>query len=174
MQSLRLRLRLTNSQMGIDTSITSRAGQILVLAVRDVKVSLGVTVFLGETEIDDVDLIASLSDAHEKVIRLDVPMNERLGMDVLNPRDELICEEQHSLEREFAVAKVEKILQAGSQKIQHHGIVVTLGPIPTDKRNANAAGKRLVDSGLVLQLGVLGLDALELDGDFFSGDYVRA
>ena len=71
-------MRPTNSQMGIDASIASSAGKILVFAVRYVEVSLGVTILLGQTEVDDIDLIASLTDAHEKVVGLDVTMDEGL------------------------------------------------------------------------------------------------
>jgi hypothetical protein len=42
-----------------------------------------------------------------------------------------------------------------------------------NKRNANASSEGLVDLGLILELRVLGLDALKLDGNFFAGDDVH-
>ncbi|RUP50876.1 hypothetical protein BC936DRAFT_137279 [Jimgerdemannia flammicorona] len=75
---------LTDAQMGVDGGVTSGAGQVLVLAVRDVQVGLGIAVFLGETKIDNVDLVTAFADAHEEVVGLNVAMNEVLRMDVLN------------------------------------------------------------------------------------------
>src|SRR4051812_24262450 len=46
--------RLLNAQVGIDGSITSSSGQVLVFAVRDVEVSFRVTVLLRQSEVDDV------------------------------------------------------------------------------------------------------------------------
>lgn len=93
-------------------------------------------------------------------------------MDVLDAGDELISKQQHSLQRKLAVAEVEQILQGGAKKVQNHGIVVALGTKPADEGDTHAAGKRLVDTGLILELRVLGLDALELDGNLFPGDDV--
>lgn len=55
---------LTNAQVGVDRSITSGACQVLILAVGDVLVRSGVTVFLSQAEVDDVDQIALLAEPH--------------------------------------------------------------------------------------------------------------
>lgn len=166
--------KLTDTQVSVDGGIAGGTGQVLVLTVRNVKVRLGVAVFLGQTEINHVDLVATLPNAHEEVVRLNVAVDKRFGVDVLDAGDELVGKEQHRLERELAVAKVEEILQTGAEEIQNHGIVVALGAEPTHKRNADAASERLVDAGLIFQLGVLSLDALELDGNLFARDDIRA
>jgi hypothetical protein len=82
---------------------------------------------------------------------------------------ELISQQQYRLQAESSVAKVEQVLQRGSQQIQDHGVVVAFGTVPPDERNTNTARKALVHLGLVLQLRVLGLDGFELDGYFFTG-----
>ena len=133
---------------------------------------LGVAVLLGETKVDDIDLVAALANAHEEVVGLDITVDERLCVDVLDAGDELVGKKQDRLERKLAVAEVEEILERRAEQIQDHGVVVTLSSEPADKRNAYAASKRLVDTGLILKLGVLGLDALKLDGDLFAGDDV--
>jgi hypothetical protein len=84
----------------------------------------------------------------------------------------LVCEEQDGLETELAVAKVEEVLKGGAEKVEYHGVVVALGAEPSDKGHTDAAGEGLVDLGLVLKLGMLGLDGLELDGDLFTGNDV--
>jgi len=48
---------------------------------------LGIAVFLGETEIDNVNLVPALSDAHQEIVRLDITVDEVAGMDVLHTRD---------------------------------------------------------------------------------------
>jgi hypothetical protein len=156
--------------MGVDRSITRGPSQVLVLPIRDVEMGLGVTVFLGQTEINNIDLVTTLANAHEEVIRLDVTVDERLGMDVLNAGDQLVSKEKYGLQGEFAVAEVEEILQTGAKEIENHSIVVTLGSEPADKWDTDTTSKGFVNTGLIFELGMLGLDALELDGDLFTGD----
>jgi hypothetical protein len=154
--------------MSVDRGITSSTSEVLVLTVRNVEVSLRVTVLLGQTKVNYVDLVSTLSDAHQEVVGLDITVDEGLGVDVLDAGDELVGQEQDGLEREFAVAEVEEILERRAQKVQDHGVVVAFCAEPSYKGNADTAGEGFVDTGLVFQLGVLGLDALELDCDLFA------
>lgn len=71
--------------MGVNASVSCGTRQVLVLAVRDVEMSLGVAVLLCETEIDNVDLVASFSDTHQEVIRLHIAMNKVPRMNVFYP-----------------------------------------------------------------------------------------
>lgn len=158
--------------MCVDRSITGSTGQVLVLSVWDVEVRLWVTVLLGQTEINDIDLVTTLSNAHQEVVRLDITVDEGLGVDVLNAGDELVGEQQDSLQRELAVAEVKEILEGWAEEIQDHGIVVALSSEPTNEWDSDTSSQGLVDAGLILQLWVLGLDALELDGDLLSRDDV--
>lgn len=88
----------TDTKMGVDRSITGSTSQVLVLSVWDVEMGLGVTVLLGQTKIDNVDLVATLSDAHEEVVGLDITVDEGLGVNVLDTRDELVGKEQDGLQ----------------------------------------------------------------------------
>lgn len=78
---------LLDTQVGVDGGVTGSTSQVLVLSVGDVKVGLRVPVLLGKTKVDDIDLVATLSDPHQKVVRLDVAVDEVAGVDVLNTRD---------------------------------------------------------------------------------------
>lgn len=78
---------LLDAKMGVDGSVAGGTGQVLVLAVGDVKMSLGVTEFLCKAEIDDVDLVATLADAHQKVVGFDVAVDEVTGVSILNAGD---------------------------------------------------------------------------------------
>jgi hypothetical protein len=99
--------RLLNTQMGIDRSVPSSTSQVLVLPVGDMQMSLGVSVLLGETEINDIDLIASFPNAHEEIVGLDISVDKVSRVNVFDSRDELVGEEKDSLEGEFSVTEVE-------------------------------------------------------------------
>ena len=177
--------------MGIDGRVASGAGEILVFPVGDVKVRLGISELLRQSEVDDVDLVPTLADAHQEVIGLYVPVDEVAGVNVLDARDlmpsvsrengtieryahQLVREEKDRLQAEFAVTKVEEVLERGSKEVKDHGIVVALGAIPPDKGNAHATCEGLVHLGLVFKLGMLGFDGLELDGNFFAGNNINS
>ena len=85
---------------------------------------------------------------------------------------ELIGQEEDGLEAELPVAEVEEILEGGTKEIKDHRVVVALGAEPPNEGDANATSEGLVDLGLVFELRMLGLDRLELDGDFLAGDDV--
>ena len=160
--------------MGVDRGIASRTRQVLVLSVGNVEVRLGVAVLLGKTEINHVDLVSSLSDTHEEVVGLDITVDERLGVNVLDTRDQLVGQEQDRLEGELSVAEVEQILQARAEEIENHGIVVALGAEPTDEGDTDTAGEGFVNPSLIFELRVLRLHALEFDGDLLTRDDVSA
>ena len=148
--------------MSVDASISGRAGQVLVLPVGDVKVSLGVAVLLGETEVDDVDLVAALANTHQEVVGFDITVDEVAGVDVLNtgnlqaaiintfakiPKDtyQLVGEEEYSLKAKLAIAEVEKVFEGRAEEVEHHGIVIALGTKPPNEGNTNATSESLVD-----------------------------
>lgn len=87
----------TNTKVRVDRDVPGGTGEVLVLFVRDVKTSLRVAVSLGQAKVNDINLVASLPYAHDEVVRLDVAVDERLAMDVLDPGDELVGEEQDRL-----------------------------------------------------------------------------
>lgn len=70
--------------MSVDGCITGSPRQVLVLTVWDMEVRLRVTVFLCQSEVDDIDLIPTLANPHQEVVRLDITMDERFGVDVLD------------------------------------------------------------------------------------------
>lgn len=78
--------------MSVDGCITSSSCQVFVLTVWNVEVGLRITVFLCQSEVDDIDLISTLPYSHQEVVRLDVTVDERFGVDVLDTGDELIGE----------------------------------------------------------------------------------
>lgn len=47
----------------------------------------GISILLGKTKIDDIDLIASLPNSHQEVVWLDVSMNKVSGVYIFDTRD---------------------------------------------------------------------------------------
>jgi len=136
---------LFDAQVGVDRSVASGTSQVLVLAVRDVQVGLWVAEFLCETKVNNVDLVATFANAHQEVVGLDVTMNEVARVDILNARDQLVSEQEHSLEAELAVAEVEQVLKGRAEQVKHHGVVVALCAEPPDEWNADTASEGLVN-----------------------------
>ena len=66
----------TDSQVSVDAGISSRTRQILVLTIWDVEMGLRVTVFLSQTKVNHIDLVSAFPNPHQKVVRLDVTMDE--------------------------------------------------------------------------------------------------
>ena len=56
---------------------------------------------------------------------------------VHTPTCHLVCQHDNSLDREFATAKVEQVLQAWPQKVNHHDIVLALNTIPPQVRDTS-------------------------------------
>lgn len=106
-----VRHALNQKKTHVDRGVASGTGQVysisssyvssqcttltLVLPVGDVQMRLGVAVLLGETEINHVDLVAALADAHEEVVGLDVAVNEVTRVDVLDARNLASVSESH-------------------------------------------------------------------------------
>eukprot|EP00187_Rhodella_violacea_P007101 CAMPEP_0174886340 /NCGR_PEP_ID=MMETSP0167-20121228/1575_1 /TAXON_ID=38298 /ORGANISM="Rhodella maculata, Strain CCMP736" /LENGTH=353 /DNA_ID=CAMNT_0016122291 /DNA_START=88 /DNA_END=1148 /DNA_ORIENTATION=- len=165
---------LLDAEMGVDGGVTGGAGEILVLPVGDMDVCFMVAVLLCESKVDDVDDVRVLPQAHEKVVGLDVAVEEASGVDVLDALDHLVGEHEDGLEGEPPMAEIEEVLETGAEEIDSHDVVVALLAEPPDLGNALdvvAAGADVevaVDFALVEQLRVLRLRALELDRDFFA------
>lgn len=73
--------------MGVDGGVAGGACEVLILAVGDVLVRSGVTVFLGQAKVDDVDQVALLAQPHQEVVWLHVSVDEILGVDVFDAAD---------------------------------------------------------------------------------------
>jgi hypothetical protein len=78
---------LTNAQVGVDRGIAGSAGQVLVFPVGNMLVCAGIAVLLGQAEVNDVHQVAFLPQAHEEVVGLHIPVDEVLGVYVLDAAD---------------------------------------------------------------------------------------
>jgi len=95
---------LLNALVRCNRGISCRTCQVLPILVRDVH-TFRVLVALGQSKIDDVDVIARrIRPANQEVVWLDVTMNEAFFVDLLDAADELDGDHEDSLEVELALA----------------------------------------------------------------------
>lgn len=90
-------------------------------------------------------MISILLHTHQEIIRLNISMDNVLGMYILETIDELLGEHQHGFKREFAAAEVEKVFQTRAQKIKHHHIILAFGLISVDSWNTGTTRKGSID-----------------------------
>ena len=78
---------LLHAKMSVNGCVAGSSGEVLVLSVRNVEVCFRIPEFLCKTEIYNVDLIATFSDAHQEVVGLDIAVDEVAGVDVFDSGD---------------------------------------------------------------------------------------
>ena len=86
-EQFNMRVTPTNAQMRVDAGVSGCPREILVFPVGNVLMRTGITILLGQAKVNDVDQVPFLPQAHEKVVRFDITMDEVLGMDILNSTD---------------------------------------------------------------------------------------
>ena len=89
-----------------------------------------VPVLLGQTKVYQEELVAVSPDPHQEVVGLDVPVDEVLVVDILDPPDHLVGQHEDGLHGEPPGAEVEEVLQAWPEKVHDEHIVVALLPVP--------------------------------------------
>jgi len=118
---------LLDTLVRVDGSITSGSRQVLAVLVGNV-LALGVLEALGETKVDNVDVIFGLlGAADQKVVRLDISVDNAFLVHFLNAFQHLDGNVQNSFEVELAFAGLEKILEGGAQKVHHHHVELLVG-----------------------------------------------
>lgn len=74
-----------------------------------------VTVLLRQSEVDEEELITVAPDSHQKIVWLNISMDEVLVVNKLNATNHLICEHEDRLHCESPRAEIEKVFEARSQ-----------------------------------------------------------
>ena len=123
---------LTDAQVGVDGGVAGSASQVLVFPVGDVLVGAGVPVLLGQAEVNDVHQVALLPQPHEEVVGLDVPVDEVLGVDVLNAADLGEGRASHSASAEAGGAGFARCSEPGLDWRLGPYNGKTRGPLPMD------------------------------------------
>lgn len=143
--------RLLDTLVRGDGSVTRRARQILAVLVRDV-LSIGVLVALGQSEINDVDVIAcSIRPSNQEVVRLDITMDDALFVHFFNASDQLHRNHEDGLEIEVALARLEEIFKGGAKEVHDHNVELLVGhrAVRTDVVEAGHAGFSMKNENLI-------------------------
>ena len=93
--------------MSIDGSVSGGSGKVFALSVRDV-LAISLNVPFGESEVKNEDLVAGFVESDAEVIGLDISVDEVPVMNVLNPLNHLIDEDQHTFQGELSEGLVEQ------------------------------------------------------------------
>lgn len=154
------------TNMGVEGGISGSTSQVLALSEWDVLV-LRVLVALGQTEVDDVDVVlGGFSGSNQEVVWLDISVDNSLLMDLLNALDlkipwlvilsgliyHLMSNVQHCFQVKFAPALLEEIFERFSKEVHDHN-VVHLTIISLLITNEVEEGDEGLASHLVDQLG---------------------
>ena len=106
--------------MRVDRSVSRCSGQALSILVGNVLV-VAIHVALCQSKVYDVDLVAGLLRAtDQKVVRLDVTMDNLVIVHSLDSFEHLASDQQHCLQVELASAVLEKVLNRAAEKVHHH------------------------------------------------------
>ena len=109
--------------MSVDRGITGSSSEVLSFSVGNV-FSVSLDVSLGQSKVDEKNFMGSLIESDAEVVRFDVPVEEVSVVDILNPRDHLVDEHKHRLQREFPEGVFEETFEGGTHQIHHKNVVV--------------------------------------------------
>lgn len=97
----------------------------------------GISVLFGKAKVNDIDLVSTLAQTHEKIVWFYISMDKVFGVNVFDSRDELVGEQENGLEGKLSSTEIKQVFEAGPKQVEDHAIVVDFSAKPADKRNAN-------------------------------------
>ena len=154
--------------MTVNAGKTCCADQMSFRGTSRIGLYLDITTFSGKSQIGDIHLVPTLSHTHQEILRLNVAMDDILGVNKLKTMEKLVSKHHHSLEGEPATAKIEKVLQTRSQKIEDHSIIFAFEQIIVNAWNTDTASKRSIDIDFSFEEGWTFIDVFEFNGDLFA------
>ena len=84
-------------------------------------------VALGQTKVDDIDLIlVTLVGSNQKVVWLDVSVQETVLVDLLDSADHLESDQAGGLQVELALGLLKQVLQARPKQIHYYYVELVL------------------------------------------------
>ena len=108
--------------MSVDRSELCCTSKGLPFYFFDMLVSIRIYVADSKSEINRINLIRLLSIAKEKIIRLDVSVNETLSVDFLNSLDKLVKDHADCFYAEFSVTELKKIFNTWAEVFGYHKV----------------------------------------------------
>ena len=99
--------------------------------------SLWISEPLGQAEINNMDYVLLFAMTNQEIIGLHVAMNEVIIVQEFQPLNHLISNHKSGFNCEFALAKIEGILETWTEQIHYHCVVITLDAEPMNGRDAS-------------------------------------
>jgi hypothetical protein len=113
-------------------------------------------------------------DAYQKVVWLDVAIDQRFVVDRLHASNHLFCGHTNGLDAELAAAEIEEVFQVRTQEVDDENVVEALLSKMVDLRNTEGAVQGSVRSILIPQLRSFRLPRFEFDRNGSVGKDVDA
>jgi hypothetical protein len=153
----------------INGGVTGGTGQGSTLALGNVLEGSGVTVSLGQTEIDTVDEVTvTAATVGNKVSWLNITVDQVTGVHQFDTLEHLIGNHKDSLQGESTTALVELVLEGRAEEVHNHEVVGILGSKVVDLGESGSILQLTVDLVFVTQLRASGAMLFELDGDLLA------
>ena len=146
--------------VGVYRGVSCCPSQAFPLFVRDV-LPIWHHVLLGQSEVENEQLLLLPVDPHAEVVRLYIPMDKIPRVQVLYPQDHLVHQHQHGLQPELPRVLPQQALQRGAHQIHHQIVVLIFSPAAVDSGDAVVGGvdisvEHVIELALGDELWVLG------------------
>lgn len=114
---------LFDAQVVIYRSVSRSSSQAFVVFIGDVT-AIFLDEFLGQSEVNNINLRTFLIRPHQKVLGLDIPVYKFLAVHVLKPIDNLNADHNDSFQIESFSRFLKQLLERGTQQLLHHNVIV--------------------------------------------------
>mmetsp|Transcript_91610 Transcript_91610/g.213044 ORF Transcript_91610/g.213044 Transcript_91610/m.213044 type:complete len:253 (+) Transcript_91610:741-1499(+) len=112
--------------VGIDRSISCSACEAQPRPELCMLVLLLQPVPLAQAKVNDIQVVNLLLNTKHEVFRLDVTVNDSLGMQVLNAVEQLFRDHCRAFDIEAALATPHAIFERSAKQLHHHALVMPL------------------------------------------------
>mmetsp|Transcript_111960 Transcript_111960/g.321700 ORF Transcript_111960/g.321700 Transcript_111960/m.321700 type:complete len:265 (+) Transcript_111960:809-1603(+) len=133
-----------NSIMHVDAGVSHGSRHTLTLGARDVFAGVRVAPPLSQPEVHDEDAVLSLAHTHQKIVWLDVTVEQTARVNELDTLEHLLGQHQHRLEGEQTAARCKAVVQRGALQLHDHDVVRALPPRKVYHRQVLALANTLV------------------------------
>ncbi len=110
--------------MRVNGGVAGCSGEIFVVPVSDMIVGF-VKVFFSEAKVNHVHFVHVVSFSNEKIVGLDVSVEDASGMDVLDEFEHLPSYQDCGFEGEFSATEVEEIFQTVAEQVHDHDVAIS-------------------------------------------------
>lgn len=130
-----------------------------------------VSVLLRQAKVDNVHYVCPLPDANDKIVGLDISVNKVTVVNEFQARYQLDSQHHGRLQGKPPPTIIEQILQARTQEIHHHNVVVAHTPLHVHAGYSHPPFEDTIHFCFIQQLRELGIDRFLLHCHRFPRAY---